>query len=91
MKMLSFGKKGQILGQMSGLVTALVTIAIVLAVGFLILAEISTNDSVVADGNATSAVDDTTSAMATIPDFLDIIVITVIGALLLGLVRFFRS
>lgn len=91
MKMPKMGKKGQVLGQLSGLVIALVTVAIVLAVGFLILAEVASNTSVAADGNASAAVDDTQAAMANVPDFLDIIVITVIGALLLGLVRFFRA
>ena len=91
MNPLKMGKKGQVMDQLTGLVTALVTVGIVLAVGFLILANVSSNSSVVADANATAAVQTTTSAMAMIPSFLDIIVITVIGALLLALVRFFRG
>lgn len=94
------GKKGQ-LSELGGLATALVTVALVLVIGFLILSEFKTNaensDLVV---NATSgdygeqnftrdAIIDSQGAVANVPDFLDIIVITVIGALLLGLVSKF--
>ena len=81
-------KKGQIT-QLMPLITGLVAIGIVLVIGFLIMANVKANSSVVADPNATAAITTTTTAMATIPGWLGIIVITVIGALLLGLVAMF--
>ena len=83
-------KKGQIQNLMP-LVTALVAIGITLVVGFLILANIGSNTDVVADANASLATQQVTESMADIPGWLSIIVITVIGALLLGLVSYFRS
>lgn len=83
-------KKGQI-SQLVPLVVSLVAIGITLAIAFLILAEVGSNPTVVADDNATQGVIEVTNAMADIPPWLPIIVITVIGALLIGLVAFFRS
>ena len=83
-------KKG-VIDNLMPMIISLVAIGITLAVGFLVLAEVAANDKVVADGNATLGVDETTSAMADIPGWLPIIVITVIGALLIGLVGMFRG
>lgn len=83
-------KKGA-LDNLGNLVTMLGYLAILMAVVFLIVAEIAANDTVVADSNATAAVQETQSAMSDIPGWLPIIVITVIGGVLLTLVRFFRS
>ncbi len=83
-------KKG-VLDNLGGLVTTLGALAILLAVVFLIVAEIGQNASVVADGNATAGVRETQAAMADIPGWLPIVVITVIGVILLGLVRMFRK
>ena len=83
-------KKGQIQNLMP-IVIALVAIGITLVVGFLILAEVAANADVTADGNATAAVNEVQDAMSDIPGWLPIIVITVIGALLLGLVAYFRG
>jgi len=83
-------KKGQIANLMP-LVVSLVAIGITLVVGFLILSEIAANSTVAADTNASAAVDEVQTAMDDIPGWLPIIVITVIGALLLGLVAYFRS
>ena len=83
-------KKGQIQNLMP-IVIALVAIGITLVVGFLILAEVADNTDVAADGNATAAVNEVQDAMSDIPGWLPIIVITVIGALLLGLVAYFRG
>jgi nitrogen fixation/metabolism regulation signal transduction histidine kinase len=83
--------KNGVIQNLQPIVIALVSIGITLAIAFLIMAEISANATVAADGNATAAVDETVSAMADIPGWLPIIVITVIGSLLLGLVAFFRS
>ena len=83
-------KKGAI-DQLMPLVIALVTIGITLVVGFLILSEVAANTTVAADTNASAAIDDVQEAMDDIPGWLPIIVITVIGALLLGLVSYFRG
>jgi len=83
--------KRAVLDNLANLLTTLGYLAILMAVIFLIVAEIGANPSVVADGNATLAVDTTTAAMADIPGWLPIVVITVIGGVLLTLVRFFKG
>ena len=83
--------KKAVIDQLMPLVIALVSIGIMLVVGFLILSEVAKNTTVAADVNASSAVDEVQNAMADIPGWLPIIVITVIGALLIGLVAFFRG
>ena len=83
--------KKAVIDQLMPLVIALVSIGIMLVVGFLILSEVAANDTVTADVNASAAVDEVQNAMADIPGWLPIIVITVIGALLIGLVAFFRG
>ncbi len=81
-------KKGQI-NQLQNLIAPLIGVAIVLVVGFLIMAEAKTQQTTDSIGyNGTSEVQD---AMSDIPGWLPIIVITVIGALLIGLVAFFRQ
>ena len=83
-------KKGAI-DQLMPVVIALVVIGITLVVGFLILAEVAANTKVAADTNATAAVNSVQGAMSDIPGWLPIIVITIIGALLIGLVAYFRG
>ncbi len=90
MKKLGMNKKG-VLDNLAGLLTTLGYLAILMAVIFLIVAEIAANPTVVADGNATAAVAQTQVAMSDIPGWLPIVVITVIGGVLLTLVRFFKS
>ena len=87
---MKFNKKGAI-DQLMPVVIALVVIGITLVVGFLILAEVAANTKVAADTNATAAVGSVQSAMSDIPGWLPIIVITIIGALLIGLVAYFRG
>ena len=83
-------KKGQISHLMPH-VTALVALGIKLVVGFLILSEVAANTTVAADGYATNSTTEVQRAMNDIPGWLPIIVITVIGALLLALVAYFRT
>ena len=90
MRKLGHNKKG-VLDNLANLLTTLGFLAILMAVIFLIVAEIAANPTVVADSNATSAVAQTQQAMVDIPGWLPIIVITVIGGILLGLVRFFKQ
>lgn len=88
MKKVFLGKKG-IFDQLSGLGIGLVTLMITLAVSFLIMANVKANASVAADGNATAAVNTITSAAATIPGWVGIVVIVAIGAMILGLLGMF--
>ena len=97
------GKKGAIEGLQS-LIVPLIGIGIVLAVGFLIIAEaqdqLKTIQGLTSAGNsvthpngtsAWNATEDIQNAISDIPGWLPIIVITVIGAILLGLVTMFRA
>lgn len=86
---MKMNKKG-VIGNLQPMIVALVGIGIILAISFLILAEVASNGKVAADSNATAAVSEVQSAMDDIPGWLPIIVITVIGALLIGLVALFR-
>ncbi len=89
MKLLN--NKKAVIDQLMPVIISLVAIGITLAVGFLILAEVKSNPSVSDDGNASAAVGQTQSAMEDIPGWLPIIIITIIGALLIGLVAMFRG
>ncbi len=82
--------KAQI-GSLMPLITSLVAIGILLVVGFLIMGNVADNAQVSADSNATAAINAVQNATQDIPGWLSIIVITVIGALLIGLVQFFRG
>ena len=83
-------KKG-VIQNLQPMIIGLVAIGIILAISFLILAEVASNTKVAADTNASAAVDEVQNSMADIPGWLPIIVITVIGALLIGLVAMFRG
>lgn len=91
MKKLMERKKGQVMGQLTGLVIGLVVLGLVLTVSFLIMGEVASNSNVVADSNATAAIEDTQNAAADIPTWLSIVVITIIGALLIALVSRFTQ
>jgi uncharacterized protein (UPF0333 family) len=88
-KLAKINRKGQ-LDQLVPFIISLVVIGVLLVVAFLILSEVGSNTTVAADGNASAAIDDVTGAMDSIPSWLPIIVIVVIGALLIGLVSFLR-
>lgn len=83
-------RKGAI-AELMPLVVSLVAIGITLVVGFLIMSEVASNSKVTADQNASTAVDNVQQSLDDIPQWLPIIVITVIGALLIGLVSYFRG
>jgi len=84
-------KKGQAMAQLGALGVGVATLAITMAVVFLILSETKSNSSVAADGNATSALNTLTSAVADIPGWVPLIIIAVVGAILLGLIALFRG
>lgn len=98
MKKLSFFKnkhlsrRGQlnVLDSLSQLAIGAVVFGITIVVVFLMMGELSTNTTVSADTNATAAVNTINNSLDDIPDWLPIIIIVVIGALLIGLVSVFR-
>ena len=88
--MKKMNKRG-VMDQLGALGIGVAALAITLVVVFLILSNLGANSQVTADGNATAAVNTLTTAAADIPDWVPIVVITVIGALLIGLVAVFRA
>ena len=86
---LKMNKKGQIFGQLVQLGVGLATLVIVMAVVFLIMSNVRNNAQVAADANATAATNTLITATSTIPGFVPLIVITVIGGILIGLVSLF--
>lgn len=83
-------KKGQVFEQLAGLAIGIVALAITLVVAFLILSQTAANTTVAADSNASAAITTLSNAADDIPDWVPLIVIAVIGAILLGLVALFR-
>ena len=94
-------RKGQnVIDGLASLVVPVVTVGIVLVIGFLILAEaqdqIVSIDGITNESNTSqlsvgyNATSTTINALQDIPTWLPIIIITVIGALLIGLVAVFR-
>ena len=67
-------KRG-VMDQLLPIVISLVAVGITLAIGFLILAEVASNTTVVADSNASTAIQTTQEAMSDIPTWLPIIII----------------
>jgi len=101
--MKQINKKGQFVNQITGLTVSLVAVALVLVVGFLVMAEAKVqiedqdgiptgqcakNSSGSYACNGTIA---TVEAIEQIPGWLGIIVITVIGAILIGLIAYFAK
>ncbi len=89
MKQKLMESKAGVFDQLGALGIGIATLVITLAVVFLILAQIGANTQVVADGNATLAVNTLTSAAADIPGWVPLVVIVAIGGLILGLVSVF--
>jgi predicted Kef-type K+ transport protein len=83
-------KKGQVFDQMGALGVGIAGLAITLVVVFLILSKTAANTTVAADGNASTAVNQMQTAASDIPQWVSLIVIAVIGAIILGLVALFR-
>lgn len=87
-------KKGMF-QQMGALAIGIVTLILVLSIGFLIMASIktqivATEVSSVGNSSAFNATNTLINAAATIPGWVPLIVIAVIGAMLLGLVKMFK-
>lgn len=78
------------MGGLGALGVGVAVLAVTLVVVFLILSQVGANATVAADGNASAAVTTLTSAVDDIPGWVPIVVITFIGALLLGMISLFR-
>jgi len=85
---MKMNKKG-FMQDLGALGIGVVSLVIILAVAFLILAQVKANASVAADGNATAAVNTLTAAAATIPNWVPILIIVFIGAIVIGAVGLF--
>ena len=85
------GRKKAVLQDLEQLIKSLASFAILLVVVALVVSQIKANGTVSADSNATYAVTQVQESMSTIPSWLKIITITVVGGVLLMLVNFFRG
>jgi len=90
-KTLRMGKRGQVFDQLANLGIGIASLVIIFAVVFLIAANVGDNAAVAADPNATAAVNTLTVAASTIPGWVPLVVIAVIGSILISLVALFRS
>ena len=86
--MRKMNKKG-VFDQLAALGVGVATLVITLAVVFLILAQVAANTQVAADGNATAATRTLTTAAATIPGWVPLVILVAIGGLILALVAVF--
>lgn len=89
MGFLKINKKGQVFVALQGLGIGLASMVIVFAVVFLIMGQVKANTTVAADGNATAAANTLIGAAATIPGWVPLVVIAIIGGLLISLVAVF--
>ena len=93
------GKKGQVFGNLVAMAVGIAGLAISLVVTFLIISQAKTQEvdlnSITVSNTSTwtvgyNATNTLQSAVATIPGWVPLIVIAVIGSVLLGLVALFR-
>lgn len=87
--MKKIGKKG-VFDQLGALGVGVASLVITLAVVFLILAQVGSNAQVAADGNASLSTTTLTTAAATIPGWVPLVILVAIGGLILALVAVFR-
>ena len=86
--MKKINKRG-VFDQLGALGIGVASLVITLAVVFLILAQVGDNTQVAADGNATLATNTLTTAAATIPGWVPLVILVAIGGLILALVAVF--
>lgn len=93
-------KKGQVMAQLGALGVGIASLVIILAVTFLIMAETGDQAAGFDDGSnalldcnttACNATKTLTTATATIPGWIPLVVLVAIGGLILGLVSVFRQ
>jgi len=81
-------KKGQNAGGLQGFIWTLVVIGIMLVIGLTVMDNLMGTTDV--NSTAETAANETITAIADIPDWLPVIVVVVIAAVILGLVYFMR-
>ena len=86
--MKEMNKRG-VFDQLGALGIGVASLVITLAVVFLILAQVGDNTQVAADGNATLSTNTLTTAAATIPGWVPLVILVAIGGLILALVAVF--
>ena len=86
--MKKMNKKG-IIDQLGALGIGIASLVVTLAVVFLILANVKSNTQVAADGAALNATNVLTTAAATIPGWVPLVILVAIGGLILSLVSVF--
>ena len=86
--MKKMNKRG-VFDQLAALGIGVATLVVTLAVVFLILAQVKANTQVTDDTNATAAVNTLTTAAATIPGWVPLVILVAIGGLILSLVAVF--
>jgi hypothetical protein len=98
---MKFFKKGQVFNMLGGLAVGIATLAITLIVTFLILSQgkaqgatieglTYSNATQCASSDLCTGVNTLTNAVAGIPNWVPLVIIASIGAVLLGLVALFR-
>lgn len=91
MKLKLFTGKKAVFENLAGIATTLVSVIILLIVSALIIAEVKKNSSVTASPNATAIANTGLDVLGTITNFMPIIAIAAIGAIIIGLVFFFKA
>ena len=86
--MKKMNKRG-VIDQLGALGIGIASLVVTLAVVFLILANVTANSQVAADGNATLSTSTLTAAAATIPGWVPLVILVAIGGLILSLVAVF--
>lgn len=70
-------------------ITSLVVLGLMLVICFLIMSNVNTNALVTADANASSSIKQVMQAAYTIPGWIPLIVLVLIGAIILSLITAF--
>jgi hypothetical protein len=95
-----WNKKGQVFGNLAAMATGIAVLAITLVITFLIISQGRAQEVQLNNINTSNAATFTTGynatqtlgeAVSTIPGWVPLIVIAVIGSVLLGLVALFRN
>lgn len=83
-------KKGQVgINNLPGLIMSLVVVGVILVAGFLAMSQLQSSDTIEVDSAAYNATGDVITALQIIPDNLEVIVLMVVLAIIIGVVFLF--
>ena len=85
MKSLMTSKKGQIMDALGSLAIGAGTLAMILVIIFLVLGKVATNSQVTADSNASAAIATVQNEASQIPQWVGIVIITIIGFMMIAI------